>query len=164
MSIRPSFTGIHPTVAVSAAEAVSLLAVSAWRNWGGSGRQVAVDRLCAELPRLLAEEVAPEPGRMLGNAPLVWSHAAGPRTVRARGPAQLRDTWDAAGVWAWRLYRYLALRHQQARHRAVTAAHPRSKSWTLVPTGQSAASHRPGRDRGGRRAEGARRSRSLRSR
>ncbi len=76
MSIRRYLYGIHPTVAVSAAESaflpLSFLAVTALAKLGRvRDARSRLDRLCAELPRLLAEEVAPEPGRMLGNAPLV---------------------------------------------------------------------------------------------
>lgn len=70
-----------------------------------------LDRLCASLPRLLSEEVDPISGRLLGNTPLVWSHAELARAVYVLDAAKRRDRWSAAGSWAWRLQRYLRLRH-----------------------------------------------------
>ena len=84
---------------------------------------------------------------MLGNAPLVWSHAELARALYVLDAAQLRATWGAAGLWAWRLYRYLALRHQQARHRALTAARQRQQEEIMEtrsqPAGAPAATIRP---------------------
>jgi len=107
-----------------------------------------LDRLCAELLRLLAEEVAPHSGRMLGNAPLVWSHAELARALYVLDAEQIRDRWGAAALWVWRLYRYLALRHQQARHRPITAAHQQRPEEIMAtrshPAGPPAATIRPG--------------------
>jgi hypothetical protein len=127
---------------------VSFLAVTALAKLGRvQEARARLDRLCTELPRLLAEEVAPQSGRMLGNAPLVWSHAELARALYVLEAAQLRDTWGAAGLWAWRLYRYLALRHQQARHPALTAAHQRQQEEIMEtrshPAGAPAATIRP---------------------
>lgn len=53
---------------------VSFLAVTALAKLGRvQEARARLDRLCTELPRLLAEEVAPQSGRMLGNAR--WSGA-----------------------------------------------------------------------------------------
>ncbi|MGB8960425.1 MAG: glycoside hydrolase family 15 protein [Pseudonocardiaceae bacterium] len=122
---------------------VSFLAVTALAKLGRvQEARARLDRLCAELPRLLAEEVEPQSGRMRGNTPLVWSHAELARALYVLDAAQLRDTWGAAGLWAWRLYRYLALRHQ---HRAATTAHQEETMATRPrPAGPPAATIRPG--------------------
>ena len=70
-----------------------------------------LDRLCASLPRLLSEEVDPQTGQLLGNTPLVWSHAELARAAYVLDAAKLRDRWGVAGSWAWRLRRYVRLRH-----------------------------------------------------
>ena len=99
----------------------------------GDGRTVAMlrpdagarlNRLCARLPRLLAEEVEPQSGRMLGNTPLVWSHAELARALYVLDAAQRRDCWSAPGLWAWLLYRYLALRYRHRRARPLRRSHP----------------------------------------
>lgn len=91
---------------------MSFLAVTALARLGRVGEaEQRLDRLCAALPRLLAEEVAPQTGEMLGNAPLVWSHAELARAVYVLDDAKRRDRWGAAGSWAWRLQRYVRLRH-----------------------------------------------------
>lgn len=74
-----------------------------------------LDAMCAALPRLLSEEVDPETYRLLGNTPLVWSHAELARALYVLDAADRRKRWGAAGLWAWRLYRYTALRHAQSR-------------------------------------------------
>lgn len=70
-----------------------------------------LDRLCAGLPRLLSEEVDPQGGHLLGNTPLVWSHAELARAVYVVDAAKRRARWGPAGSWAWRLQRYVRLRH-----------------------------------------------------
>lgn len=69
------------------------------------------DDLCAALPRLLSEEVDPVGGESLGNVPLVWSHAEAARAMYVLDAAILRDRFGAAGLWAWRISRYLQLRY-----------------------------------------------------
>ena len=69
------------------------------------------DDLCAALPRLLPEEVDPVSGESLGNVPLVWSHAEAARAMYVLDAATLRDRFGPAGLWAWRIGRYLRLRH-----------------------------------------------------
>jgi hypothetical protein len=55
-----------------------------------------LDGLCAALPRLLSEEVDPQSGRLLGNTPLVWSHAELARALyvprRRTAPPQMGRT------------------------------------------------------------------------
>jgi hypothetical protein len=123
----------------------SFLAVSALARLGRVREAGArLDRLCAQLPRLLAEQVEPQSGRMLGNTPLVWSHAELARALYVLDAAQRRDRWGAPGLWVWRLYRYLALRHQQNRSLSVT---PTQQEDTMIsrshPAGPPAASIRP---------------------
>lgn len=91
---------------------MSFLAVTALAQLGRvQEAEQRLDRLVAALPRLLPEELDPESGRLLGNIPLVWSHAELARAVYVLDAAQRRDRWGAAGLWAWRLQRYLRLRH-----------------------------------------------------
>ncbi len=68
------------------------------------------DALCAALPRFMAEEVDPESGAALGNVPLVWSHIEAARALYILDAAQLRHRYGPAGLWAWRIGRYLRLR------------------------------------------------------
>jgi hypothetical protein len=68
------------------------------------------DALCAQLPRLLAEEVDPDSGESLGNIPLVWSHAEAARAMYVLDAASLRARFGTAGLWAWRIVRYARLR------------------------------------------------------
>ena len=91
---------------------VSFLAVTALARLGRVDEaQQRLDRMCASLPRLLSEEVDPQTGALLGNAPLVWSHAELARAVYVLDAARRRDRWGSAGLWAWRLQRYVRLRH-----------------------------------------------------
>lgn len=91
---------------------VSFLAVTALAQLGRvEEAEQRLDRLCASLPRLLAEEVDPRTGAVLGNVPLVWSHAELARSIYVLDAAKRRDRWGAVGSWAWRLQRYLRLRH-----------------------------------------------------
>ncbi|HWH28337.1 MAG TPA: glycoside hydrolase family 15 protein [Mycobacteriales bacterium] len=90
---------------------VTFLAVTALARLGRVDEARArLDRLCAALPRLLAEEVDPRSGALLGNTPLVWSHAELARAVYVLDAAERRARWGAAGEWAWRLQRYARLR------------------------------------------------------
>lgn len=68
------------------------------------------DALCARLPRLMPEEIDPERGTTLGNVPLVWSHAEAARSMYLLDAAGKRRRWSVAGLWAWRLGRYVNLR------------------------------------------------------
>jgi hypothetical protein len=93
---------------------MSFLAVTALARIGRVEEATArLDALCAVLPRLLSEEVDPMTGRLLGNTPLVWSHAELARALYVLDAAQRRDRWGAPGLWAWRLWRYVRLRAQQ---------------------------------------------------
>ncbi len=93
---------------------MSFLAVTALAQLGRvQEAEDRLDRLCAGLPRLLSEEVDPSTGALLGNTPLVWSHAELARAVYVLDAAKRRDRWGTAGLWAWRLSRYLRLRHDQ---------------------------------------------------
>ncbi|MBW3556929.1 MAG: hypothetical protein KY454_08340 [Actinobacteria bacterium] len=69
-----------------------------------------LDELCRRLPRLLAEEVDPATDEALGNVPLVWSHIELARALYLVDAAERRARWGAAGLWAWRVGRYLRLR------------------------------------------------------
>ena len=66
--------------------------------------------MCAQLPRLLPEEVDPETSEPLGNTPLVWSHAELARALYVLDAAERRRRWGPVGLWAWRIGRYLTLR------------------------------------------------------
>ena len=68
------------------------------------------DALCAALPRLMSEEVDAETGVALGNVPLVWSHIEAARALYILDAAERRRRYGAAGLWAWRVGRYLQLR------------------------------------------------------
>ena len=72
-----------------------------------------VDALCAALPRLLAEEVDPGSGSSLGNVPLVWSHIEAARTMYLLDAETRRARYGTAGLWVWRLGRYVALRRSR---------------------------------------------------
>ncbi len=80
-----------------------------------------VDRLCAQLPRLLSEEVDPERDVGLGNVPLLWSHVEAARTMYLLDAATRRRRYGSAGLWAWRLGRYVALRAGRSRDGDLTA-------------------------------------------
>ena len=96
---------------------VSFLAVTALAQLGRvEEAEQRLDRLCAALPRLLSEEVDPQTGVLLGNTPLVWSHAELARAVYVLDAAQRRARWGTAGSWAWRLQRYVRLRHDLRHH------------------------------------------------
>jgi GH15 family glucan-1,4-alpha-glucosidase len=94
---------------------MSFLAVTALAHLGRTDEATQrLDRLCAALPRLLSEEIEPQTGRLLGNTPLVWSHAELARAVYVLDAARRRQRWGSGGLWAWRLQRYVRLRHDQA--------------------------------------------------
>ena len=91
---------------------MSFLAVTALAQLGRvEEAEQRLDRLCAALPRLLSEEVEPQTGQLLGNTPLVWSHAELARAVYVVDAARRRARWGLAGSWVWRLQRYVRLRH-----------------------------------------------------
>ena len=93
---------------------MSFLAVTALARLGRvEEAEQRLDRLCAALPRVLSEEMDPETGQLLGNAPLVWSHAELARAIYVLDAAKREDRWGTAASWAWRLQRYARLRHQQ---------------------------------------------------
>jgi GH15 family glucan-1,4-alpha-glucosidase len=70
-------------------------------------RLAALDRA---VPRLMAEEIEPEGLQSRGNVPLVWSHMEAVRALYVLDAARLRHRAGAAGLWAWRLGRYLQQR------------------------------------------------------
>ena len=132
----------------------SFLAVTALAQLGRvEEAEDRLDRLCADLPRLLSEEVDPSTSAPLGNTPLVWSHAELARAIYVLDAAKRRDSWGAAGLWAWRLQRYLRLRHDQRTRNDGTFDDSRadmgddqedSMRTRSRPAGPPAASIRPG--------------------
>ncbi len=136
---------------------VSFLAVTALAQLGRvQEAEQRLDGLCAALPRLLSEEVDPPSGQLLGNTPLVWSHAELARAVYVLDAAQRRDRWGRTGLWAWRLQRYVRLRHDQrtgddlvpeGRHEQEGRMQIRQR-----PAGPPAAAIRPGAGGIGRRS------------
>ncbi len=68
------------------------------------------DAMCAALPELLAEEVAPFGGESLGNVPLVWSHMEAARAMYVLDAAVRRERWGVVGLALWRVGRVLSLR------------------------------------------------------
>ncbi len=127
---------------------MSFLAVTALAALGRVHEaQERLDELCAALPRLLAEEVDPRTGRQLGNTALVWSHAELARALYVLDAALRRDRWGAAGLWAWRLRRYLSFRlrlpaGRRTGHRPPLPEEPMSTR--TRPAGPPAAQIRPG--------------------
>ncbi|MGI8535686.1 MAG: glycoside hydrolase family 15 protein [Mycobacteriales bacterium] len=69
-----------------------------------------LDTMCAALPRLLTEMVDPVDGTLLGNLPLLWSHMELVRALYVLDSEQRRRRYGTAGLWIWRVGRYLALR------------------------------------------------------
>ena len=57
----------------------------------------------------------PGTGTLLGNTPLVWSHAELARCLYVLDAAQRRASRGALGLWVWRPQRYVRLRHRQRR-------------------------------------------------
>ncbi|MDP8953924.1 MAG: glycoside hydrolase family 15 protein [Actinomycetota bacterium] len=86
-----------------------------------------VDALCAGLPALLAEELDPASGASLGNVPLVWSHMEAARTMYILDAEARRARYGTAGLWVWRLARYVSLRRHHRRRR------PRPTAPALTP-------------------------------
>ncbi|HEV2810986.1 MAG TPA: glycoside hydrolase family 15 protein [Acidimicrobiales bacterium] len=89
--------------------------------------QARVDELCAGLPALLAEELDPASGASLGNVPLVWAHMEAARTTYILDAEAKRARYGSAGLWTWRLARYVSLRRRlhhpgPAPHRPELAA------------------------------------------
>jgi hypothetical protein len=110
-----------------------------------------LDRLCAALPRLLSEEVDPQTDELLGNAPLVWSHAELVRAVYVLDAAKRQDRWGTAASWAWRTQRYLGLRcelrHQHRHHDGAPPGADEEDTMLTTrerPAGPPAARIRPG--------------------
>ena len=128
---------------------MSFLAVTALARLGRvEEAEHRLDRLCAALPRLLSEEVDPQTDEMLGNTPLVWSHAELARAVYVLDAAKRRDRWGAAGLWAWRLRRYVRLRRDQhtSDDRAFDDSADQEDSMQIRerPAGPPASTIRPG--------------------
>lgn len=73
-----------------------------------------LDAMCAALPRLLSEMVDPVNGASLGNTPLLWSHMELVRALYVLDAERCRQRYGTAGLFAWRLGRYLALRRTGA--------------------------------------------------
>ncbi len=139
---------------------VSFLAVTALAQLGRVREaEQRLDGLCGALPRLLSEEVDPQTGQLLGNTPLVWSHAELARAVYVLDAAQRRKRWGRVGLWAWRLQRYLRLRHdQRTRHDRVRRQSDEQEDRMQIrqlPAGPPAATIRPGRGGIGRRSSPA---------
>ncbi|CAN5116794.1 hypothetical protein BH24ACT1_BH24ACT1_08710 [soil metagenome] len=80
-----------------------------------SEARTRVDALCAGLPALLAEEIDPATGVSLGNVPLVWSRIEVARTMYIFDAEARRVRYGTAGLWAWRLVRYVSLRRRHRR-------------------------------------------------
>lgn len=74
------------------------------------GAVARMDALCTVLPRLLPEEIDPVEHTALGNAPLVWSHAELARSLYVLDAVRRQRRWGRAGLWIWRMGRYLSLR------------------------------------------------------
>jgi uncharacterized membrane protein len=129
---------------------MSFLAVTALARLGRVEQaEQRLDRLCAALPRLLSEEVDPQTGELLGNTPLVWSHAELARAVYVLDAAKRRDRWGTAGLWAWRLQRYVRLRHDMRNSDdRDTTAQPNGQEDAMKtrerPAGPPASTVRPG--------------------
>ena len=87
--------------------------------------EARVDAMCAALPALLAEELDPASGASLGNVPLVWSHIEAARTMYILDAARRRARYGTAGLWAWRLGRYLRLRRRHRRRTPRDRVPPR---------------------------------------
>jgi hypothetical protein len=64
--------------------------------------QRRADDLCARSPRLVSEEVDATTDEMLGNTPLVWSHAGMARALYAIDTARVRRRYGAPGLALWR--------------------------------------------------------------
>jgi len=129
---------------------MSFLAVTALAQIGRVREaEQRLDRLCAGLPRLLSEEVDPQTGAPLGNTPLVWSHAELARAIYVLDAAKRRARWGSAGSWAWRLQRYVRLRHdmRNSDDQDMTQHHDEQEvtmTTRVRPAGPPASSIRPG--------------------
>ncbi len=125
---------------------VSFLAVTALARLGRVAQaERRLDALCARLPRLLLEEVDPATSRLLGNTPLVWSSAELARALYVLDAARRRQRWGRAGLWAWRLYRYVSLRRRvRSRFAGQEVPVPAPPSALRIrPSGPEAAAVRP---------------------
>jgi len=78
--------------------------------------RLRADELCAQLPKLLPEELDPIRLQGLGNVPLVWSHMELARAMYVLHAADIRRRFGVAGLALWRVGRFAVLR-----------AHPRHK-------------------------------------
>ncbi len=127
---------------------VSFLAVTALAELGRVDEaSQRLDSLCAALPRLLSEEVDPQSMTPLGNTPLVWSHAELARAIYVLDAAARRATWGTAGLWAWRLQRYLRMRHDRGpgdEARSADDEQEQSMHTRQRPAGPPASTVRPG--------------------
>lgn len=72
--------------------------------------QARLDALDQSVPRLMPEEIDPESHQGLGNVPLVWSHMEAARALYVLDAAERRRRYGAAGLWLWRIARYLQQR------------------------------------------------------
>ncbi len=72
--------------------------------------EIRLDALERAVPRLMAEEIDPESLQSRGNVPLVWSHMEAVRALYILDAAQRRQRTGAAGLWTWRIGRYLQQR------------------------------------------------------
>jgi hypothetical protein len=109
--------------AIGAFVPVSWWAVSALARLGRVDEAHGLaDRLCAALPGLQGEVIAPD-GAMVGNTPLVWSHAEAARALYLLRVCDLRRRFGSVGVAAWRAWRLL---RAQSRGRTSRSQKPKN--------------------------------------
>lgn len=110
--------------AIGAFVPVSWWAVSALARLGRSEEAHALaDRLCAALPGLQGEVIASD-GAMVGNTPLVWSHAEAARALYLLRVGDLRRRFGSVGVAAWRTWRLLRAQSRGRTSRSQKAKNP----------------------------------------